>query len=180
MALTILDSQGREVTLSSRQPSATRPVGESGDTADVGVVSQTEVQALPQVIEQAVLNLASLIETVNSSDSFKSSVSRVNPPDSVLTGQGTFSNAGDRQRLTDLAIPDSSQGKTMAYCDLKASSENEGPLYVGSNDANVNEDTGRELDPGEPMTITIDNLSKISVYSPNPGNSFSFIVYYEG
>lgn len=180
MSLNILDSEGREVTLSSRQPSSTRPTGEDGNTADQGVLNQTEVQALPQVIEKAILSLADLIETVNSSDSFQSSVSRVKPPDSILTGQGTFSNAGDRQRLTDLSIPDSDNGKSMAYCDLKASSGNEGPLYVGSNDSDVNEDNGRELDPGEPMSITIDDLSKIAVYSPNPGNSFSFIVYYEG
>jgi hypothetical protein len=67
----------------------------------------------------------------------------------------------------------------MAYCDLKASSSNQGAIYVGSSNTTLSENNGRELDPGEPITITINDLSKVSVYSPNPGNSFSYIVYYE-
>lgn len=177
MPLKVLDGDGQERLLSIRQVSSTRNSNVSGSW-DQGLISQTEVYALPEAIETAITNLSGLIETIKSADTFHSSVDRVNPPDAVLTQKKTFSNPGTLS-VTDTQIPDPSQGKTMAYCDLKASSANEGPIYLGSATSGVNADNGREIDPGEPVTITIDNLSKVAVYSPSPGNSFSYIVYYE-
>ena len=182
MGLKILDAEGREITLSTRQPVTSREVGSGNDigSATSGVLNQTEVQALPFVIEEAILKLSSLINTINSQKSFQTSVSRVSNPNSIFTGKKTFTTENTTQRLSGISIPNTEEGKTMAYCDIKASSQNEGPLYVGSSDNNISSDNGRELDPGEPMTITIDDISKIGIFSSNAGNSFSFIVYYEG
>ena len=177
MSIDFIDANGQVKTLSSRQTSSTRNEQLPGNWGG-GLVNQTDIQSLPFEIEEGILNLANLIKTVNSKDSFQSSVSRVSNPDSILTGSHTFNNGGTSTRVTFFDVPDATSGKTMAYCDLKASSSNEGPLYVGKPNE-VNEDNGRELDPGEPMTITIDVLSKVAVYSPNPGNKFSYIVYYE-
>lgn len=178
MSLKVLDGDGNPVTLASRQVTTTRNSEVSGNWG-AGVVSQTDINSLPLTIEEAILQISNLIETIKGSDSFNTSVNRVSPPDRVLTNKRTFNSGGTTLTVTDVSIPDPTLGKTMAYCDLKASSSNQGPLYVGSSGSNLNSDNGRELDPGEPMTITIDDLSKIAVFSPNPGNSFSFIVYYE-
>ena len=183
--LKVKDADGNDVTLSIRQPSSLRETGpggengNSGNIADNGLLTQTEVNALPTTIENAIIALAELITTIKSENSFKTSVSRVSNPDSILTRKLSFENSGERQQLTDITVPNPDENKTLAYCDLKASSQNEGPLYVGFSNTEVTSSNGRELDPGEPMSITIDDLSKIVVYSPNPGNSCSFIAYYE-
>lgn len=177
MAIDIIDANGQIKTLSSRQSSSTRNNGLSGNWSG-GLISQSDIQSLPLHIEESIQKLAALISTVNSKDSFQITVNRVNNPNTILTGAHTFNSGGTSTRVTQVNVPDAATGRTMAYCDLKASSSNEGPLYVGRPNE-VNADNGRELDPGEPMTITIDVLNKIAVYSPNPGNKFSFIVYYE-
>lgn len=178
MALNVLDANEQTVVLSGRQVTTSRNPDVPG-TWDPGLISQTEVYALPSEIENVFTNLNNLIETINSQATFNSTVNRVNNPTTVLTNKRTFSSGGSTLTVTDVTIPDSTNGKTMAYCDLKASSSNQGTIYVGSSDTTLSENNGRELDPGEPITITVNDLSKVSVYSPSPGNSFSYIVYYE-
>lgn len=178
MPLKVLDADGNTQNLSIRKSVTSTRNSEIGGQFDGGIISQTDIHSLPKEIEDAINHLASLIETIKTKDSLHSSVDRVKSPDKVKSGNESFTNPGVLP-IVDTQLFNPSEGKTMAYCDFKASSSNEGPIYIGSSDTSLNEDTGREVDPGEPVAITIDDLTKVSVYSPSPGNSFSYIVYHE-
>jgi len=139
-----------------------------------GAATLTEVFALPEEIEAAIIELKEQIKEERAASSFHSSVDRVLNPNKVMNGQVTLSQAGVAQELAG-SVP----FKSLAHCEIKASSTNEGPVYIGSAATGVNSTNGRELDPGEVTVASIDDLSKLEVYSSAPGNSVSYIAFVE-
>jgi hypothetical protein len=180
MAIKVKGSEGNTETLSLRTQI---PDSRSDETLQgkwqQGAATLTEIYALPKNVEEALDSVKGLIEEIDGSDSLHSTVDRVYPPNNVFTGQVTLERADERKALVTQQIPSSG---SLSHCEVKASSSNEGPVYIGASEgANaVTRDNGRELDPKEPTVVTIDDLSKISVVSPQANNVVTFIAFYEG
>jgi len=184
MALKVLDANNDKITLATRNVTNTRSADRVDGSFENGIAQVTEVYSLPEQAEKTLKELSDIIALMSDGspdpqerESIRTTVDRVMVPNGFKTGGSTFNNPNERLKLTPQPIPDSENGKTMAYCDLKASSRNEGSIYVG--DDQVNDSTGREMDPAEFIIIPISDLSQINVFSPNAGNKFSWIVYYE-
>ena len=81
------------------------------------------------------------------------------PVTNVLTKRVLVAAAGSK-------VPADSNPVFTRGCFIKAEKKNTGLVYVGGKD--VNDVNGMELGPGEGVSLGVNDLSMVYVYSPDP------------
>lgn len=90
----------------------------------------------------------------------------ITPGSSILNGRETVAVAGTAEPLATTSTP-------IISVTVKALAGNTGMVYVGNED--VDNSNGFVLDAGEPVSIDIDNLSKVYIDVDVAGEGVSWI-----